>query len=68
LVGDLLGRAVIIAMFLSASGLIQFFLPNLLATLVDVISQALLISYYCFEYKTAAASMNTPTGLALFEK
>jgi hypothetical protein len=31
-------------------------------------TQSLLIAFYCFEYKTAAACIDTQTGLGLFEK
>lgn len=66
-IGDLLGRGVIIAMFLTASSLLQLVMPGSVAVGVELVTQSLLISFYCFEYKTAAACIDTPTGLGLFE-
>lgn len=39
-----------------------------MATLVELVTQSLLHAFYCFEYKTAAAGIDTPRGLAFFEK
>jgi hypothetical protein len=36
--------------------------------MIEIFTQALLTAFYCFEYKTAAAGVDTPTGLTLFEK
>lgn len=38
------------------------------STLIELVTQSLLISFYCYEYKTAAAGIDTSHGLAMFEK
>ena len=36
--------------------------------LIEILTQSLLTAFYCFEYKTAAAGVDTTTGLIIFEK
>lgn len=61
-------RAIIIASFLIVSSIIQWTNHSKIATFIELTSQSLLIAYYCFEYKTAAACLDTTTSLNLFEK
>ena len=65
---DLVSRTVIITIYL----LLCRFLCNVtvpwLSTVIDLVTQSLVHAFYCFEYKTAAAGIDTPHGLALFEK
>lgn len=65
--GDLVGRTLIIAIFISICNILCFITIPFVANLIQIISQALLFSFYCFEYKTAAAGIDTAIGLALFE-
>jgi Etoposide-induced protein 2.4 (EI24) len=39
-----------------------------LTVLIEILTQSLLTAFYCFEYKTAAAGVDTTTGLMNFEK
>lgn len=59
LIGDLVARAVVIAVFLTISGLMQWTQHRYIATIIELMTQSLLIAFYCYEYKTAAACIDT---------
>ena len=65
---DLITRTVVVVTFLLSIQITQFCLSKTFGDLLEIASQALLVSFYCFEYKTAASGVDTPTGLILFEK
>ena len=65
---DLIGRTIVIMVFNFCRLLLGICLNPLLATVVQILTESLLVSFYCFEYKTAAAGVDTPTGLSIFEK
>ena len=64
---DLVGRTLIIAIFISICNILCLITISPVSNLINVFSQALLFAFYCFEYKTASAGIDTPTGLRLFE-
>jgi len=66
--GDLVARTVIITIYLILCKILCAVTKPWLSTLIELATQSLLIAFYCFEYKTAAASIDTPTGLNLFER
>ena len=68
LVSDLVARTVIITIYLVICSVLQSVTVSWLGTVIELITQSLLIAFYCFEYKTAAAGIDTPSGLALFER
>lgn len=65
---DLISRAVVIVVYLIAAQVVCACVAKPIAAFVEIMTQALLISFYCFEYKSAAEGVDTPTGLILFEK
>ena len=68
LASDLVSRTIIITLYLLMCQFLCSVTVSWVATLIELVTQSLLISFYCFEYKTAAAGIDTPSGLALFEK
>jgi len=68
LASDLFARTIIITVYLLMCSILCSVTVPWLSTLIELVTQSLLISFYCFEYKTAAAGIDTPSGLALFEK
>jgi len=68
LMGDLVARTVIITIYMILCQLLCAVTKPWLATIIELATQSLLIAFYCFEYKTAAAGIDTPTGLNLFER
>lgn len=38
-----------------------------IAILLEILTQSLLTAYYCYEYKTAAAGIETKNGIKIFE-
>jgi len=65
---DLISRTVVITVFVVSSQIVCLCLSKPLSALLEIFTQSLLTAFYCFEYKTAAAGVDTPTGLHLFEK
>ena len=68
LLSDLFARTVIITIYIVLCQFLCRVTVPWFATIIELITQSLLIAFYCFEYKTAAAGIDTPYGLALFEK
>ena len=68
LLSDLFARTIIITIYLMLCAFLQKVTVTWFATIIELVTQSLLIAFYCFEYKTAAAGIDTPHGLALFEK
>ena len=68
LLSDLFARTIIITIYLLLCTFLQKVTVTWFSTLIELVTQSLLIAFYCFEYKTAAAGIDTPHGLALFEK
>jgi len=68
LASDLVGRTMQITIYIILCNLICAAATPSVGAFVEILTQSLLISFYCFEYKTAAAGIDTPVGLALFEK
>ena len=62
-----MARTVIITIYLLLCQFLCAVTVPWLSTIIELVTQSLLISFYCFEYKTAAAGIDTPVGLALFE-
>lgn len=68
LVSDLVSRTIIITIYLLISQFLCSITVSWVSALIELLTQSLLIAFYCFEYKTAAAGIDTPNGLAMFEK
>ena len=68
LISDLFARTVIITIYIWLCQFLAAVTKPWTSTLIELVTQSLLMSFYCYEYKTAAAGLDTPTGLALFEK
>jgi hypothetical protein len=71
------GKAVIYDLFTRTIIVVIFSVSCVAATkltvwpvtmLIEILTQSLLTAFYCFEYKTAAAGVDTTTGLMIFEK
>ena len=65
---DLVVRAVLIVGFLITAGFLQWTQPPAVGIVIELMSQSLLNACYCFEYKTASASINTSIGYRVFEQ
>ena len=68
LMSALFARTVIITIYILLCQFLQNVTVPWFSTLVELITQSLLIAFYCYEYKTAAAGIDTPKGLAMFEQ
>ena len=68
LLSDLFARTIIITIYILLCTFLQKVTVEWFSALIELVTQSLLIAFYCFEYKTAAAGIDTEHGLALFEK
>jgi hypothetical protein len=65
---DLAVRALLLVIYLTTTSFIQWTQPHVIGVMIELAAQSLLNAAYCFEYKTAAASIDTPIAYGLFEK
>ena len=68
LLSDLFARTVIITIYILLSSFLCSVTVPWFSTFVELLTQSLLLAFYCFEYKTVAASIDTLHGLVLFER
>ena len=65
---DLVSRTVIITIYLLLCRFLCKVTVPWLSTVIELVTTSLVHAFYCFEYKTGAAGIDTTNGLALFEK
>lgn len=65
---DLVERTVVILIYQVSSQVLCMCVSWPIAAVIEIFAQGLLVSFFCFEYKTAAAGIDTPTCLNIFEK
>ena len=68
LVQDLIGRTITILIITMTTNLLKNIAIEEAGIAFEIFVQSLLVSFYCYEYKTAASSIDTAAGLHLFEK
>jgi len=63
---NLVERTIVILIYQVSSQILCLCVSWPIAAAVEIFTQGLMVSFFCFEYKTSVAGIDTPTGLNIF--